>query len=135
MADGLRGHQRLRAPPGGRRAALIKLWLHISKKEQRQRLASLARTPTSLAGKAGELNNQENYRAYLEAVEDMLQQTSPAWAPWTVVESEDKYFGRLKAYETIARAMELALAERSAWPRSRRTTGSTWTRAGTTASC
>jgi polyphosphate kinase 2 (PPK2 family) len=40
----------------------------------------------------------------------MLQQTSNPAAPWTVIESEDKYFGRLKIYETLARALEEALA-------------------------
>ena len=42
----------------------------------------------------------------------MLQRTSNSFAPWTIIESEDRYFGRLKTYETLAAAMERALAER-----------------------
>ena len=92
---------------------LVKFWLHISKKEQRRRLLRMEKDPyESWKVKPENWENNNKYRAYIEAVEEMLQQTSIPAAPWTIVEAEDKYFGRLKIYETLARAMEGALAQR-----------------------
>ena len=94
-------------------AVLIKLWLHISKKEQARRLRRLEKDPfESWKVKPASWESHEKYRAYVKAVEEMLQRTSNPAAPWTIIESEDRYFGRLKTYETLAGAMEGALAER-----------------------
>jgi len=103
---------------------LIKFWLHITKKEQRQRLAKLEKDPyDSWRAKLANWDNHANYRAYIEAVEDMLQQTSSTSAPWMIIEAEDRYFGRLKTFESIARAMELALAEKERLAKVKKTYG------------
>ncbi len=39
----------------------------------------------------------------------MIERTSTEVAPWTVVESEDKRFARIKVLETVRRAVEAAL--------------------------
>ena len=36
----------------------------------------------------------------------MLLRTSTPAAPWTIVESEDKRFGRIKALQTVVRRLE-----------------------------
>ena len=43
------------------------------------------------------------------AVEEMLERTSTAVAPWTVVESNNKYFARVKVLKTIVGALEAEL--------------------------
>jgi polyphosphate:AMP phosphotransferase len=89
---------------------VAKFWLHISKKEQKKRLKKMAEDPMeSWKVKQENWNNNTKYREYTEAVEEMLQKTSVPYAPWTIVESECKFFGRLKIYETLARAMDEAL--------------------------
>ena len=94
-------------------AVLVKFWLHISKKEQARRLRRLEKDPfESWKVRPESWESHNKYRGYVKAVDEMLQRTSNPSAPWTIVESEDRYFGRLKTYETLARAMEGALAER-----------------------
>ena len=41
---------------------------------------------------------------YDEAIDEMLARTSTDIAPWTVVESDDKWFARVKALRTIIAA-------------------------------
>jgi hypothetical protein len=53
---------------------------------------------------------------YDEAVEDMLLRTSTLTAPWTVVESNFKWFGRVKCLKTIVDAVSKALDYKTADP-------------------
>ena len=43
---------------------------------------------------------------YEEAVNEMLARTNTGYAPWTVVESNDKRYGRIKTMKTIIHAAE-----------------------------
>jgi polyphosphate kinase 2 (PPK2 family) len=36
----------------------------------------------------------------------MLQKTNTAWAPWTIVESNDKQYARIKVLKTLIKALE-----------------------------
>ena len=40
---------------------------------------------------------------------DMIERTSTAHAPWTLVEANDKYHARVKVLDTVVRALEEAL--------------------------
>jgi AMP-polyphosphate phosphotransferase len=92
---------------------IIKFWLHISTREQRQRFEEMEKDPyDSWRAKPANWENRNQYKSYVKAIEEMLQQTSNPSVPWTIIEAEDKYFGRLKTYETLARLMENALIER-----------------------
>jgi hypothetical protein len=53
---------------------------------------------------------------YDEAVEDMLLRTSTLTAPWTVVESNFKWFARVKCLKTIVDAVSKALDYKPADP-------------------
>jgi polyphosphate kinase 2 (PPK2 family) len=89
---------------------LVKFWLHISKKEQKRRFQMMSNDPLeSWKLKPENLRNNSKYGAYAAAAEEMFLKTSNPLAPWTIVEAEDKYFGRLKIYETLAKAMVEAL--------------------------
>ena len=44
----------------------------------------------------------------------MLERTSTAAAPWTVVEADDKLYARVKVVETLADAIRERLRGRSA---------------------
>jgi polyphosphate kinase 2 (PPK2 family) len=41
----------------------------------------------------------------------MVDRTSTSYAPWTLIEAEDKRYGRLKVLETICTRIEAALAK------------------------
>ena len=53
--------------------------------------------------------NREKWDQYVEAVGDMVDRTSTAHAPWTMVETEDKRHARLKVLETVCARLEAAL--------------------------
>ncbi|HOO62089.1 MAG TPA: phosphate--AMP phosphotransferase, partial [Bacillota bacterium] len=51
----------------------------------------------------------EKWDAYEEAVNDMLQKTSTEYAPWHIIEGNDKLYARVKTIEIIIDALENAL--------------------------
>jgi polyphosphate kinase 2 (PPK2 family) len=95
-------------------ALIVKLWLEISRKEQKKRLKSLDEDPTLSWKVTGEdwRRHRKQYDEYLEAVEEMLAKTSTHWAPWTIVEAEDDRYAAVKIHETIIRAIEDAARTR-----------------------
>ncbi len=104
--------ERMHADDG---TVFVKLWLHISEKEQRRRYRSMEKSKfdkwrvTKRDWKA-----HKRYEQYLAAAEEMLERTSPAYAPWTIVEAHDKNWRRVKILQTIADAMQRAVDQRAA---------------------
>jgi len=96
---------------------LVKLWLHIDKKEQKDRFREIERDPAT-AWKVGkrERKHHREYDKWLAAVEETLERTSTAQAPWTVVESTQKRFARVKVFETVLKCVETELARRASEP-------------------
>jgi len=90
---------------------LVKFWIHITKEEQLRRFEERGANPFKNYKLTDEdWRNREKWDQYLEAVEEMLLRTSTHYAPWTVIEGNDKYFARVKALETITAAIEAGLA-------------------------
>jgi polyphosphate:AMP phosphotransferase len=86
---------------------VLKFWLHIDKEEQLKRFHERESTPEKQYKITEEdWRNREKWDAYETAVDEMLQRTSTAWAPWTVVESNNKYFSRIKVLKTVMKAIE-----------------------------
>ena len=85
---------------------IVKFWLHIGKQEQPRRFTRLENDQAT-AWKVGkdEWRRHRQYDRWLEAVEEMLQQTSTAYAPWTVVEATQGRFARVKVFETVIQAV------------------------------
>jgi polyphosphate:AMP phosphotransferase len=84
---------------------IVKIWLHIDKETQLQRFQEREAEP-SKQWKITEddWRNRSKWEAYEVAVQDMLRYTDTDYAPWTVVESNDKYFSRTKVLDTILSA-------------------------------
>ncbi len=81
---------------------IIKFWLHISKKEQKKRFKECEKDKfQSWKIEKEDWRHHKQYKKYYQAVEEMLEKTSTAWAPWTVVESTDRHFQTLKIFNTI----------------------------------
>jgi AMP-polyphosphate phosphotransferase len=89
---------------------VCKFWLQISKAEQLRRFQARAKTAFKLFKITPEdWRNRKKWGTYEQAVADMVDRTSTEIAPWTLVEAEDKRFGRVKIMKTIVRTLERAL--------------------------
>jgi polyphosphate kinase 2 (PPK2 family) len=89
---------------------IVKFWLHLSKDEQLRRFKDRERDPfRSYKLTSEDWRNRAKWDAYSEAVEEMLARTSTPYAPWTIIEANDKYHARVKVVKTLADAIEKAL--------------------------
>ena len=50
--------------------------------------------------------NREKWDLYEEAVNEMIIRTSTSYAPWIIVEGNNKYYARVKVLETVVNAIE-----------------------------
>jgi len=94
-------------------AAIVKFWLHIDQAEQLRRF----KAREEIAYKQWKITdedwrNRKKWDRYKVAVVDMLQKTSTTYAPWTILEANDKLYARIKALRTVANALEAALKKR-----------------------
>src|ERR1700728_3638472 len=88
---------------------LVKLFLHIGKKEQKHRFRKAESDPlTSWQVQPGDWKRHRKYGKYLKASEEMLERTESEWAPWTIVEATDRYWTRIAVFEAIIGALEVA---------------------------
>ncbi|MBI3484054.1 MAG: UDP-galactose-lipid carrier transferase [Acidobacteria bacterium] len=96
---------------------VIKLWMHMSKKEQKQRFKDTLKDPLLRWKITKEyLRHHKQYNKWLGAVEEMLAKTDSPHAPWTVVESNDLRWARVRIFETIVKRIEDVLTRRKAVP-------------------
>jgi polyphosphate:AMP phosphotransferase len=98
-------------------AVIVKFWLHISKAEQKRRFKKLEKDPaTAWKVSKGEWERNKRYAEWLPAVEDVLERTDSACAPWTVVEATQGRYRSVKVFQTIIAAVEGELERRAARP-------------------
>ena len=91
---------------------LIKFWLHIDQETQLKRFKERETDPLKKYKITEEdWRNRKKWPLYTRAVEDMLHKTSTPSASWTIVESNDKYYSRIKIMETVLAALESVLAQ------------------------
>ena len=91
-------------------AVLLKFWVDVSQDEQLARFRDRQEDPAKQWKITDEdWRNRDKYPQYKGAVEDMFRLTSTPFAPWIVLESDDKRFARVKALETINDALEVRL--------------------------
>lgn len=96
---------------------LIKFWMHISKKEQKQRFKNCLRDPLLRWKITKEYRrHHKQYNRWVKAVEEMLAKTDTPNAPWTIVEANDLRWARVRVFETIVERLEETLARRKAMP-------------------
>lgn len=89
---------------------LCKMWLHIDQTEQLRRFQDREQTPWKrFKITAEDWRNRDKWPQYEHAVNDMIERTSTEIAPWTLVESNDKYHARIKVLETLCAALEKAM--------------------------
>lgn len=89
---------------------IVKFFMHVSKKEQKKRFKKLEKDPLEAWHVQPEdWEHHRKYKEYRVATEEMLERTETEWGPWTIVESTDRYWARIKVYETLIHRLEAAL--------------------------
>ncbi len=92
---------------------LVKFWLHLSAEEQLRRFEARQADPYKAWKLTDEdWRNRDKRPAYEEAVEEMLERTDHANAPWHVIAAEDKRWARVAVIRTVCEEIEKALAKR-----------------------
>ena len=89
---------------------VVKFWLQTSREEQLRRFQQREK----IAFKRFKITeedwrNREKWDAYQQAVCDMVERTSTGNAPWTLVESNDKPYARVKILRTLCERLEAEL--------------------------
>ena len=89
---------------------VINFWLHNDKDEQLARVKARQEYKYKNWKITDEdWRNSEKWDAYKLAVEEMLLRTDTPYAPWTVVESNCKWYARVKALDTVVKRIESEL--------------------------
>jgi polyphosphate kinase 2 (PPK2 family) len=89
---------------------ILKFFLHISKKEQKERFEAMEEDPLEAwRVTAADWARHKKYRKYLAAAEEMLEQTDSVFAPWVIVEATSRWYARKKIFDTIISSLEKRL--------------------------
>ncbi len=86
---------------------VIKLFLHVTQAEQDKRLIDRLESPWK-RWKTGtdDFRNRSKRADYLAAYADMFAQTDTRWAPWTVIDGNNKKSARIAVLNAVANALE-----------------------------
>jgi polyphosphate kinase 2 (PPK2 family) len=89
---------------------VMKFWLAISKEEQLKRFKLREKTGYKRHKITEEdWRNRKKWDTYVTAVCNMVDRTSTEYAPWTLVEANDKNYARIKVLRTFCERIEAAL--------------------------
>lgn len=93
---------------------VLKFWIHISPEEQLRRFKAREKEPHKRHKITEEdWRNREKWQDYELAVDQMVNQTSTAHAPWTLVAGNDKPFARIEILKTFCKRLEVELSTES----------------------
>jgi PPK2 family polyphosphate:nucleotide phosphotransferase len=85
---------------------LVKLFLNLSKEEQRARFLRRIDLPEkNWKFSAADVRERQHWNDYQAAFSQMLSATSTKWAPWYVIPADHKWFARICAGAVIADAL------------------------------
>ncbi len=86
---------------------LVKFWLAITPEEQLKRFQAREETGYKRFKITEEdWRNRERWPDYEQAVCDMVERTSTEYAPWTLIEANDKRHARIKVLKTLCETLE-----------------------------
>lgn len=81
---------------------IIKLFMHISPKEQRERFEERLHNPFKRWKLTEEdLHNRKMRKEYVKAVNEMFERTHTSYAPWRIINGEYKWQARVDVLDTI----------------------------------
>jgi PPK2 family polyphosphate:nucleotide phosphotransferase len=86
---------------------ILKFFLNVSKKEQKERFLQRLETPEkNWKFSAADIKERGFWKDYMNAYEEMLANTSTAWAPWHVIPADHKWFTRALVAEIIIKKLK-----------------------------
>jgi AMP-polyphosphate phosphotransferase len=89
---------------------LVKLFFHITQETQDERFQARLDHPWKKWKVTEEdVRNRGRRKDYLEAIKDMFALTDTRWAPWRVIDGNEKKAARIAALTAVAEAMTAAL--------------------------
>ena len=87
--------------------SIVKVMLHISKDEQKERLAErLDRPDKYWKYNPADIDERLKWPLYQEAYQAMLDKTSTEHAPWYIVPCNRKWYSRLAVLELLIEALK-----------------------------
>jgi PPK2 family polyphosphate:nucleotide phosphotransferase len=100
----IREFERLLADEG---TTIVKLFLHLSKEEQRERMQERLDVPEKRwKFSRGDLRERALWDDYREAYEAALSRTSTPWAPWYVVPADRNWYRDLVVSQILVSSLE-----------------------------
>ena len=92
---------------------IVKLFFHITQEEQDERFEKRLDHPWKRWKiTAEDLRNRGRRKAYLKAIAEMFEMTDTRWAPWTMIDGNDKKAARIAALTSVADALRPACPEK-----------------------
>ena len=87
--------------------AVVKFFLHLSKKEQKRRFLERLETPDkNWKFSVADVKERQRWNDYQAAYEDMIRHTASPYAPWYVVPADNKWFTRLVVAQAVVDALK-----------------------------
>ena len=94
-------------------AVVIKFWVQIDNQTQLQRFTDRQNTPEKQWKITDEdWRNREKWDQYEAAIDEMLQKTNTSYAPWYILESDDKKYAHIKALQIVVDSIRKACEEK-----------------------
>jgi PPK2 family polyphosphate:nucleotide phosphotransferase len=85
---------------------IVKVFLNVSRDEQRQRLQERLENPEKAwKFRLEDLDNRAHWDDYMSAYDDVLTETSTGWAPWCVVPADHNWVRNLAVAEVLVDAL------------------------------
>ena len=107
MAPALRDHPHFEAVLNAGSTTIVKVFLHISKDEQRERLQARLDDPTKRwKFAAADLDEREQWDDYQAAYGETISETTTADAPWYVIPADRKWYRNWAVLQVLLAAME-----------------------------
>ena len=92
---------------------IIKLFLAISKEEQKKRFKKLEeKKETAWRVTEGDWKRNKEYDKFLMMNEEMLQRTDTGYAPWTIIEATDKNYAAMKILAAVTDRLQYEVDRR-----------------------
>ena len=86
---------------------IVKLFLHITQAEQDRRLLARLEHPWKCwKVTPDDFRNRARRAEYLDAMAEMFRETDTRWAPWKVIDANNKKVARIAALTHVAEALE-----------------------------
>ena len=86
---------------------IVKIYLHISREEQRERFLDRIREPEKNWKFSHEdLAKRKQWDDYMQAYEDALNRCTTAWAPWYAIPADQKWYRNLAISRILVSTLE-----------------------------